>query len=257
MKKITIATLFSVLCFQLFSQTATKEYYLIKVYHCSDLQQINNVEEYVGKQLIPFLHQNKVEKVGVFKPVDNDTLQDKKLLIWMPLHNLESLTHIENSFEQINPLGNDAMIHLDSSRNKAPYTRIETMLSKAFKLMPHYNVAATFERSSENIYEFRSYESTTEDLHLRKVHMFNEGGEIALFARLNFNAVFYARVIVGNHMPNLVYMTRFKNKADRDEHWKTFGGDPEWKRMSTSPQYVNTVSKHDITLMNASAYSEF
>ena len=32
-------------------------------------------------------------------------------------------------------------------------------------------------------------------------------------------------------MPNLMYMTSFENKAARDEHWKTFGSDPEWKKL--------------------------
>jgi hypothetical protein len=45
--------------------------------------------------------------------------------------------------------------------------------------------------------------------------MFNEGGEIELFKRLNFNAVFYASVISGSRMPNLMYMTSYESKADR------------------------------------------
>ena len=53
--------------------------------------------------------------------------------------------------------------------------------------------------------------------------MFNEGGEIDLFNKLNFNAVFYGEVLSGSSMPNLMYMTSFENKADRDAHWKSFG----------------------------------
>jgi hypothetical protein len=36
------------------------------------------------------------------------------------------------------------------------------------------------------------------------------GGEVPLFVRLGFNAVFYGEVIVGSHMPNLMYMTTFE-----------------------------------------------
>ena len=67
--------------------------------------------------------------------------------------------------------------------------------------------------------------------------MFNEGGEIPLFVRLNFNAVFYADVIAGSHMPNLMYMTTFNNKQDRDDHWKVFSADAEWKALSARPEY--------------------
>ena len=68
-------------------------------------------------------------------------------------------------------------------------------------------------------------------------------GEIALFSKLQFNAVFYAQVLAGSRMPNLMYMTSFNNMTERDEHWKAFGADTDWKRMSSLPEYQNTVSK--------------
>jgi hypothetical protein len=89
------------------------------------------------------------------------------------------------------------------------------------------------------------------------VHMFNEGGEVDLFKRLNFNAVFYAEVIAGPNMPNLIYMTSFENMADRDAHWKSFGADPEWKKLSTDSFYQHNVSRVDITLMKAMGYSDY
>ena len=87
--------------------------------------------------------------------------------------------------------------------------------------------------------------------------MFNEGKEIELFNKLNFNAVFYAKVIAGNRMPNLVYMTSFNNMDDRNAHWKAFSADPTWKIISNLPQYLKTVSKADIVLMTAKDYADF
>lgn len=86
--------------------------------------------------------------------------------------------------------------------------------------------------------------------------MFNEGGEIALFKRLNFNALFYSRCIIGAHMPNLIYMTRFENMEARNEHWKTFGNDPEWKKLSSMKEYAGTVSKNETILLKAASCSE-
>jgi NIPSNAP len=102
----------------------------------------------------------------------------------------------------------------------------------------------------------RSYESPSEKLYLNKVQMFNEGGEIPLFDRLGFNAVFYADVINGSHMPNLMYMTSFENKSIHDDKWKAFGSDPEWKKLSALPEYQHNVSKADIILMRAADYSD-
>ncbi len=257
MRKIIFFAFFITISFQLFSQKNSKqEYYLIKIYHCTDVRQIKNIEEYVGKELIPFLHRSQVERVGVFMPIDNDTLQDKKLYVWMPLAQLDILENIEKRFTAISPFSNNALVHLDSNYNKAPYDRIETMLTVAFSYMPHYVLNTTITKSVDNIYEWRSYESATENLHLRKVDMFNDGGEISLFKKLHFNAAFYSRVIIGARMPNLIYMTRFQNKADRDAHWSIFGNDAEWKRISALPQYANAINKLDITLLKASAYSE-
>lgn len=87
--------------------------------------------------------------------------------------------------------------------------------------------------------------------------MFNEGGEIDLFKSLNFNAVFYAEVVAGSHTPNLMYMTSFENKADRDAHWKSFVESPVWKKLSSMLIYQNNVSHIDIIFLQAMDYSDF
>ena len=89
-----------------------------------------------------------------------------------------------------------------------------------------------------------------------KVQMFNQGGEITLFEKLGFHAVFYASVLSGAHMPNLMYMTSFENMAAREDHWKTFGADPTWKSLSSSPQYQHNVSHIDIVFLHPAPYSE-
>jgi hypothetical protein len=103
----------------------------------------------------------------------------------------------------------------------------------------------------------RSYEGPTERLYRQKVYMFNEGGEVILFDRLKFNAVFYAEVLNGSRMPNLMYMTTFKNMAERDQHWKDFSNDSTWKRISALPEFQNTVSKADINFLYPTDYSDY
>ena len=88
--------------------------------------------------------------------------------------------------------------------------------------------------------------------------MFNEGGELTLFKRLNFSAVFYASVLSGSKMPNLMYMTIFENMAEHDAHWKAFVNSPEWKSLSAMPEYENkvSVSHIDSILMHPTEYSD-
>ena len=86
--------------------------------------------------------------------------------------------------------------------------------------------------------------------------MFNKGNEVGLFKRLGFNAVFYADVISGSHMPNLMYLTTFEDKASREAHWKAFGNDPEWKKLIGDSYYAHNVSHQDIILCHPAPYSE-
>ena len=232
------------------------DYYLVKVYHCTDMQQIKSIEAYVATDLIPFLHKNAIRDIGVFLPMNIDTALDKKLFVWVPFNRLDQLALVESKLDQLDPMDITSLSNLDTVKQQLPFTRMETMLASAFKFHSRYQPATDFSKTPEAIYEFRSYESKTQNLHLRKVHMFNEGGEIELFKRLNFNALFYGRVIVGAHMPNLIYMTRFKNLEDRNTHWKAFGADPVWKRLNTLPEYAGTVSKNETILMKAAECSE-
>jgi hypothetical protein len=87
--------------------------------------------------------------------------------------------------------------------------------------------------------------------------MFNTGDEVGLFNRLGFNAVFYASVIAGAKMPNLMYMTTFNSKADRDKHWETFSADAYWKELSAKPEYQHNVSHADIIFLQPANYSDF
>jgi len=109
---------------------------------------------------------------------------------------------------------------------------------------------------SARVYELRNYESPTEEMGLNKIKMFNVGDEVALFKRLNFNAVFYASVISGPRMPNLMYMITFENMADHDAKWVSFRDDPEWKKLSSMPEYQNNINKIDAHFMTPMDYSD-
>jgi hypothetical protein len=195
--------------------------------------------------------------VGVFAPIANDTAVDKRLFVWMPLKSINEIDELDQQIEKLDPMGEEALIHLENADSSLPYNRIEKILTHAFKNHPQYATKSNLTKTSSRVFEYRSYESPTENMHLRKVHMFNEGGEVNLFARLNFNAVFYSKVIAGSRMPNLIYMTSFNNMEDRNEHWKSFTADPFWKKLSAAKEYLKTVSKNETILMNARDYADF
>jgi len=240
-----------------YTKEPARDYYLIQIYHCSTAKQIENIDLYLKKTFLPYLHKNGIEKVGVFAPLDNDTASDKKLYVWVPFKNIQKLDELDKTIEALDPMGSAAIIHLENADGSLPYTRIEKIISKAFKFQPQYARKSTLTKSSSRIYEYRSYESPTENLHLRKVHMFNEGGEVTLFAQLNFNAIFYSKVIAGSNMPNLIYMTSFNSMEDRNAHWDRFDEAPLWKKISAAPEYLNSVNRNETVLMSARDYADF
>ena len=234
-----------------------REYYIIQVYHCNSQKQINHIDAFLKDISLPHLHKMGIVKVGVFEPVDNDTAADKRLMVWIPIKSINEIDQLDNVIDQLDPMGNNSILGLKNADSSLPYTRIETTIAKAFKNQAQFSTKSDLVKSSARIYEFRSYEGPSEDMFLKKVHMFNEGKEIELFNKLNFNAIFYAKVIAGNRMPNLVYMTSFNNMDDRNAHWTAFSADPTWKIISNLPQYLKTVSKADIILMTAKDYADF
>jgi len=234
----------------------SREYYLIQVYHCTKNIQLEAIDVYLKNIYLPHLHQQGIANVGVFEPINNDTAKDKTIMVWIPLSSIDQLDRLDQLKEKMDPLQENALLSLVGSNGALPYNRLETTISKSFKNHPQFQEKTSFQKSPENIYEFRSYESADESLFLKKVHMFNEGKEIELFNNLNFNALFYSKIIIGSSMPNLLYITRFSNLADREAHWKIFEEDPNWKQMSNLSVYLNTVSKADIVLMRAKPYSD-
>ena len=242
---------------QSFATNDNREYYLIKIYHCKTNAQLLIVDDYLKNIYLPNLHKSGIEKVGAFKPIDNDTANDKRIIVFIPFKKLETFTDLENEADKQDPFLKNESVYSNAAYNDAPFVRIETVLLHAFKNMPLFQVPLLTGNLNDRVYELRSYEGATENLYRKKVHMFNEGGEIDIFKRLSFNAVFYAEVLSGSHMPNLMYMTSFNSKADRDDHWKIFSSDATWKKISGMTEYANTVSKSDVLLMHATDYSDF
>ncbi|MEO5684756.1 MAG: NIPSNAP family protein [Chitinophagaceae bacterium] len=233
-----------------------QEFYQIKIYHFKNADQEKAIDNYLQNALQPALHKAGISKVGVFKPLANDTAADKLIYIFMPLKSVEQLLSLPAQLEKDAAYTTAGAAYLEAVYNNPPYTRMESILLKAFRMAPQMQLPGLSSPRAEHIYELRSYESPTEKLYSNKVHMFNEGGEVPLFKRLEFNAIFYADVINGSHMPNLMYMTSFENMAAREQHWKTFSADPEWKKLAAMPNYQHNVSKAEIILMHATDYSD-
>lgn len=234
-----------------------REFYQLTVYHFKDASQEKVIDSYLQNALLPALHKINIKNIGVFKNRLNDTLADKTLYVLIPIKALEEIVKISSKLNTDKGYQAAGAEYHNAVYTSAPYSRMETILLHAFSLAPALQLPKLSGARKDRIYELRSYESATEKIFKNKVHMFNEGDEIGLFRRLNFNASFYGEVIAGGKMPNLMYMTCHENKTVRDANWKNFGNDADWKKLSAMPEYQHNVSHIDITFLYPTEYSDY
>ncbi len=252
LKSIISITLF-LLVFLSANSKNKQHYYQLKVFHLNTKSQEERIDRFLEGAYLPALHRLGIKEVGVFKSIPENT-EHKRIYVFISAPQLGQFANLDALLQNDKTYLKAGEEYLNAPYNDPPFTRIESILMKAFQGMPAPKVPnLTFPRS-ERIYELRSYESATERLSANKIDMFNSA-EIEIFDRLNFNPVFYGEVISGNTMPNLMYMTTFNNKKERDEHWVAFG--PEYKPMTLLPKYQNNVSKNVTLLLYPTEYSDF
>lgn len=241
----------------IFASGPSREFYSIRIYQLKNASQESRLDAYLQTALLPALHRLGIAGIGVFKPVGNDTAAVKKVYMLIPFKSLEQYTNLQASLDKDAEYNTAGAAYIEATFDNPPYLRMESILLQAFPDMPRHAAPKTLRGpKTERIYELRSYEGPTERYFAGKVQMFNAGGEIPLFARLGFNAVFYASVLAGSHMPNLMYMTSFDNMAAREQHWKDFNSDPFWKQLVAEPQYQHNVSHVDIVFLHPADYSD-
>lgn len=233
-----------------------REFYQLTVYHYTSSSQEKVLDNYFQNALLPALHRLNIKNVGVFNNHSNDTLTDKTMYVFIPVewNDIVSLTDKLNNDKEYQSKGSG---YLDAVYTTPPYSRMETIILHAFPLAPQFQLPNLNGPKKDRVYELRSYESATEKIFANKVKMFNEGDEIGLFKRLNFNAAFYAEVVAGAKMPNLMYMTCHENRQVRDANWKNFSADAYWKKLSSMPEYQHNVSHIDISFLYPTDYSDF
>lgn len=230
-------------------------YLAVTVYEMGDASGAERTDRYLSDAMLPALKRNGIREAGVFQPWGDDTAAVKKVFLIHEVSDLYAVSRLQRMEETDTAYRRAAADFL--SVRPAPFLRRQTMLVETWAGAPLLTAPRAVDARAERVYELRSYEGPNDERYDNKVAMFEAGGEIALFDRLGFGAVFYGTVIAGPRMPNLMYMTTFDNRAARDEHWKSFSNAPEWKALSSDPQYKDNVSRIDIWLLRAKPYSDF
>ncbi len=232
-------------------------YYELKVYHLTDAEQEVQLDSYLEHALIPALKRNGLKDIGVFKNIPSEQDSTQKVYLLYAFKGLKGFGELGEALSKDSVLQREGQSFINAPYDAPPYERLEVIIMKPFKEMPYLRPSSVTGERDKRVYELRSYESPTEALFQNKVEMFNEGGEVKLFEDVGFNAVFYGEVIAGSRMPNLMYMTTFKDMASRDSLWKVFFDTSKWNELWNDPYYANNVNKADILLFYPTSYSDY
>ncbi len=234
------------------SSKSDRQWYELRVYTCKNASQQKLTEDYFEKAAIPALNRLGSKNVGVFKELKPS--EQVKLFVIIPFSSMDAFTQAEEKLGKDSVYIGAAAPYLNATAAEPAYERIESSLLRAF---PHMPQIISF-IGKPRIFELRRYESATEMAGKKKLDMFNDKGEIEIFKRTGLAPVFFGETIIGTLRPNLTYMLMFENMAAHDANWKTFGGDPEWKKIKAVPGYTDAeiVSHITSTFLVPADYSQ-
>ena len=225
-----------------------REYFELRCYHTLARPKHNLVGDFLKDAGIAALNRIGIEPVGVFNVMYGP---NKPSLYVLMVH--KSLESVANASAR---LLEDAEVRksdfINAPMSEPMYVRYESSLMAAFKDMPKLAIP----EKKSRIFELRTYESHSIKAAKKKIEMFNEGGEIAIFKKTGLQPVFFGETIIGPMLPNLTYMVVFDNMEDRDKRWAVFGSDPDWKKLRAEPAYKDTVSNVTDIILQPTPYSQ-
>jgi hypothetical protein len=236
------------------AQQAPREFYELRVYEMPTGNRKTVLNDYLEKAAIPAWNRVGLSPVGVFTVVSGANAL--KLYVLVPYPSLDVFVGAPARLAADPVYQKAAAEYLDASIDNPAFIRYESWLLRAFANVPHVRVPAETAEKKPRLFELRIYESASEAAAARKIEMFNDGGEIALFDRVGLRSVFFGQTLAGQRQPNLVYMTVHADMAAREKVWEVFRNDEGWKKLSTDPKYLNTVSATTVAFLKPAPYSQ-
>ena len=215
----------------------------LRTFSFANEEKLKIFADYVANTMIPGMNRAGVKPVGAFRvfKADNPKIEADELIVRVLLQfpDAAAMLCLSKKLAADATFAAEQKAVFDTPLKDPVYARIETQLLLAFPQCPAIEVPST---AADRVLQLRIYESHNCERAARKVEMFNEGGEIALFRRLGMNPVCFGASVAGTKLPNLHYMLGFESPAAMDAAWKKFRADPEWAKLKDDPRFKDTVS---------------
>ena len=236
------------------AQDSSREFYELRTYEMPTGNRKAVLNDYLEKACLPAMNRLGIKPVGVFTVVAGSNALN--LFVLIPYPSLEHFLSTPARLAADAEYQKSAAVYLSASIDNPAYTRYESTLLWAFKQVPRLRMPAETSGNQPRLFELRIYESHSETAALKKIEMFNEGGEIGIFDRVGLRPVFFGQTLIGRRQPNLVYLTVHQDMVAREKTWEAFRNSPDWKALSSNPVYANVVSATTVVFLRPAAYSQ-
>jgi hypothetical protein len=213
--------------------------YEIRTYHFGSAEKRDAFEKFAGEAMIPALNRLGIQPVGLFTLIDQKSPEATDLWLFLPHESVDSVMALEPRLaadEAYQSAGKDILL---AGKKNPAFTRFDAQLLYAFASHPRLTPPPA---SPDRVFELRQYENPNQERALNKMKMFNSG-EIPIFIRAGMPGVFFGEAFAGRDLPHLTYMVFHESQEASKKNWAAFGGDPDWHKLNTDPDYKDNVSK--------------
>ena len=223
----------------------SKQLLELRIYHFASPDKQKAFGDFLQNAFVPASNRAGVRPVGAFKlqASDNPDLKlsgdSTDLYLLLPHSSIESLAGFSAALAADKPFqqAGEAVIH--APKSDPAFQRYESSLLLAFDGFPQVKAPT---QAAGRLLQLRIYESHNNERARKKIQMFNQGGELAIFARTGMTGVFFGQTLIGSKLPCLTYMLGFPDEEAQKKAWDTFRNDPEWKKLSKEDEYKDAVS---------------
>jgi hypothetical protein len=210
----------------------------------------NSLDSFFKDVLFPAYNRKKV-KTGAFRlyRVKEDEKEQRHVVFVYP--DIQTYLRVKKDIWNDRDFRQKAQAFYDTTAPAPVYSEFVSYLSEAFDKIPVHRKPDP----SRTLFEIRIYHSPNEEANRRKVTMFNKD-EIDLFDKVGIHSVLYGEILSGPNMPALLYLTWYKDEQTRGEAWEQFRNHPDWKRMSSLPEYAHTATRNQSIFLSPMDYSQ-
>jgi NIPSNAP len=232
-------------------EKGAREFYELRYYQLRRGKGVELTHNYVRDAEIPALNRIGILPIGVFNMMIGPG--SPSLYVLIPHRSLASVFTAGERLRQDQEYLKQGADFLNAPASDPAFVRVESMLMAAFGTPPRI----TPPPKGPRVFELRTYENATKKANLKKIEMFMSG-EIDIFHRVGFHLVFFGETLIGPRWPNVTYMMASASLEERDKHWAAFSSDPEWKKLSSMPEYSDQEIVSNITnyILGPAPYSQ-